>query len=540
MKPVSAPTWSLNHRRILFVLSLFISIAGYSQQSAFSKILYDSTNQVLEAVDITQAFDSGYIVLARPGRLIHTDRAGDPVWVRKLEIENQENYNVPEFRSVIQTRDSCFLIVGSALDNFGYNSRGIVCKADSTGQILWSSAIVDDLGIYPTAATCDHDSGFVITGITVNTRSPQLQLYDMFICRIDRKGNLVWMKRGGIDDRRNTVTSISAVEDGYIISGYFIDLSQNRKKSFLTCIDDMGDVKWSNEYYLPDMNAEEVVSLDVVGNEKGFMACLWSGHKTYLLQGDQEGLPVRMIRYDLFYYWPGYIFHPQDYLLKKDDDGYVMTLYDAYTEGRIITTDSSGTPLQNCDVYIIPSRTIETSNHELIVFGRGPLIYAKHAHSFSSYAGMIQMDSVEHNDQCYYCADWDYPSYELDTVGYKALPFSFRERGDLVPGNLISLETEMVYSMEGCVDMWGDVQEMEPEPFCRVYPNPATNSLQVETLWPLNATFTLYGISGNIFSQKVIDSGCGEIDISDLPPGLYIYSISTEDKLKASGKVIIE
>ncbi len=76
------------------------------------------------------------------------------------------------------------------------------------------------------------------------------------------------------------------------------------------------------------------------------------------------------------------------------------------------------------------------------------------------------------------------------------------------------------------------------EPKVRIYPNPATNQVQIELDAP-QATFTLYNLQGKkVFSQHLVQN-LSTIDIDHLPSGIYVYTIGSESELR-QGKLAVE
>lgn len=74
-----------------------------------------------------------------------------------------------------------------------------------------------------------------------------------------------------------------------------------------------------------------------------------------------------------------------------------------------------------------------------------------------------------------------------------------------------------------------------------VYPNPTRNFVTVDfsMAYP-NALFTLRDISGKVVLESRLSSNRQEVDISELAPGAYVYSIYNSKGLNESGKLVVE
>jgi hypothetical protein len=73
-----------------------------------------------------------------------------------------------------------------------------------------------------------------------------------------------------------------------------------------------------------------------------------------------------------------------------------------------------------------------------------------------------------------------------------------------------------------------------------IYPNPANDFLTIKSLENLNAPhFELYDLKGSKILSKTFEFDAA-IDISNLQPALYIYTIKDGNSVKQDGKIIIE
>jgi hypothetical protein len=86
-------------------------------------------------------------------------------------------------------------------------------------------------------------------------------------------------------------------------------------------------------------------------------------------------------------------------------------------------------------------------------------------------------------------------------------------------------------------DISGDISGPE-EIKIRIYPNPCTDFLHADfpREWE-KSCFRLFGISGNLLISEEL-MGPEDIDVSELLPGIYYYTVSDVDQIKVSGKLI--
>jgi hypothetical protein len=81
-----------------------------------------------------------------------------------------------------------------------------------------------------------------------------------------------------------------------------------------------------------------------------------------------------------------------------------------------------------------------------------------------------------------------------------------------------------------------------PEPEIILYPNPASNQLNVELLYVKEDSYTLslMDISGKKVFTAGVYSGGELLTLPVLSSGLYIYTIGNEQEILFKGKIIIQ
>ncbi|MEN8203481.1 MAG: T9SS type A sorting domain-containing protein [Bacteroidota bacterium] len=87
------------------------------------------------------------------------------------------------------------------------------------------------------------------------------------------------------------------------------------------------------------------------------------------------------------------------------------------------------------------------------------------------------------------------------------------------------------------------VEDLSSENCPGVYPNPASNVVHVKAGEELISGITLFDLSGKKVRESVLNSGNThsdiEVDLSDLYPGVYFYSIQTGGSSQ-TGKLLIQ
>ena len=83
--------------------------------------------------------------------------------------------------------------------------------------------------------------------------------------------------------------------------------------------------------------------------------------------------------------------------------------------------------------------------------------------------------------------------------------------------------------------------EKEDKLILSVFPNPAAELINIEisNALQLNASFQLYNIVGEVVVSKKVTEGLNKVAISNLPNGVYFYSILSNQNILETKKIVI-
>ena len=148
-----------------------------------------------------------------------------------------------EGRSLIQTSDSGYAIAG-ATQSFGAGEWDIyVVKLDAKGKNLqWTKTIggPEMDGGYSLIQT--SDSAYVIAGVTKSFGAGD---YDVYVVKLDANGNLQWTKTiGGPKDDRG-FSLIQTSDGGYVIAGFTESFGAGGKDVYVVKLDAKGNLQWT-------------------------------------------------------------------------------------------------------------------------------------------------------------------------------------------------------------------------------------------------------------------------------------------------------
>ena len=86
----------------------------------------------------------------------------------------------------------------------------------------------------------------------------------------------------------------------------------------------------------------------------------------------------------------------------------------------------------------------------------------------------------------------------------------------------------------GCNAKDNIIKVIAPDSKCTVFPNPATNKINIEfeCIVPKNITANIYDSKGSLVKSETLINN--EIDINNLAQGLYLLTIQSEGKSYSS------
>ncbi|ASJ02674.1 hypothetical protein A3L09_05075 [Thermococcus profundus] len=155
-------------------------------------------------------------------------------WERTFGKEIDHDYGY----SVQQTIDGGYIIVGTTVLQ-GSDDVYLV-KIDSKGNLEWEKRFEgdDNDGAYDVQQT--PDGGYITVGYTESLKSGR----KVYLIKTDSSGNLEWEKAFG-GERAIEGHSVQPTDDGgYIITGR----KYTPNSIYLTKIDSKGNIEWENEY----------------------------------------------------------------------------------------------------------------------------------------------------------------------------------------------------------------------------------------------------------------------------------------------------
>jgi len=144
--------------------------------------------------------------------------------------------------SLIQTSDGGYA-TASKTESFGTGGVDVyVVKLDAKGNLQWTKTIGgpgDEIGF---SLIQTSDGGYAIAG---STGSFGAGWYDVYAVKLDANGNLQWTKTIGGKDFEAGYSLIQTSDGGYAIAGYTESFGAGREDVYVVKLDANGNLQWT-------------------------------------------------------------------------------------------------------------------------------------------------------------------------------------------------------------------------------------------------------------------------------------------------------
>jgi len=199
-----------------------------------------------EGYSLIQTSDGGYAIAG----YTKSFGAGDwDVYVVKLDANGNLQWTKtiggPETEwgnSLIQTSDGGYVIAGGT-DSFGAGETDVyVVKLDANGNLQWTKTIGGENWEAGHSLIQTSDGGYAIAGGTI---SFGIRESDVYVVKLDAKGNLQWTKTIGGPGYEIGLSLIQTSDGGYAIAGYTGSFGAGGHDVYVVKLDANGNLQWT-------------------------------------------------------------------------------------------------------------------------------------------------------------------------------------------------------------------------------------------------------------------------------------------------------
>jgi hypothetical protein len=195
---------------------------------------------------LIQTSDGGYAITGftesfgagdRDVYVVKLDAHGNLQWTKTIGGPGNE-----EGFSLIQTSDGGYAIAGFTI-SFGAGGADVyVVKLDAKGNLQWTRTIggeSDDIGH---SLIQTSDGGYAIAGLTSSFGAGG---DDVYLVKLDAKGNLQWTRTIGGESDDIGHSLIQTSDGGYAIAGYTYSLNAEDWDVYVVKLDANGNLQWT-------------------------------------------------------------------------------------------------------------------------------------------------------------------------------------------------------------------------------------------------------------------------------------------------------
>lgn len=187
-----------------------------------------------KAYAVQQTSDGGYIIgggtnyfgiFPPDAILIKTSSTGDSLWTALLGGQQSDAGS-----AVIETFDSCYVLVGWTMSRGAGQHDVYVAKVNINGQLIWDETFGGDQTDIGRSVYQTFDGGFIIAGYSKSFGATD---QDAYIIRLNFKGDSLWTDLAGGPDEDYAWDAIETADGGYAIAGWTRSFSRGSKDAFL-------------------------------------------------------------------------------------------------------------------------------------------------------------------------------------------------------------------------------------------------------------------------------------------------------------------
>lgn len=205
---------------------------GKHEDGAFSII--ENSDKDLIVCGFTDTFGN----LNYDSWIIKINEKGDHIWNKTVKIINGS-----ACLSIIQDLDGGYVFTGLA--NYSDSPDILLVKVDKKGKMLWHKTYggeKDDVGLSVVHA---KEGGYVITGYTSSLTNGK---EDVCVIKTNKKGDKIWSKVYGGPENDRGHSIINTDDEGFVIAGFTQSFGEGLDDIWLIKLDHKGNKLWNKTF----------------------------------------------------------------------------------------------------------------------------------------------------------------------------------------------------------------------------------------------------------------------------------------------------
>ena len=340
--------------KYLYVYILTCLVLNLSSQVRFNINLTCGIDTVLDiGSKVIETHDGKFVscgtyshpfINYRAAYIVKADNLGNVLWKKQFNFSAPttfSNNGTDMFRDVVELPDSNYLVLGITTNTVTNDDDVFLCKLDTAGNLLWFKKYMYPDDDESNSFKLTPDGKVIIVGYSFTTGYS-----DVLLIKTDLNGNLIWRKTFGnafdevyesIDIIKNNAEYILGGRYGYYSTGNpYYDFSVMRT-------DTAGNQLWQQQY---GTSVDEPARGGTATLDSGYVLC-----GTY----NGEGAIVKIDKHGIFQWYKNYGFTANSTVVQVKqlpDSNYVMIIStsDLTTlsfTGHLVKVDKNGNLLWN-------------------------------------------------------------------------------------------------------------------------------------------------------------------------------------------------
>jgi hypothetical protein len=198
---------------------------------------------------IIQTSDGGYAVAGYTNSkgsgkedawIIKLDQQGNKVWDK---VFGGEEYD--DAVSIIQTSDGGYAVAGSTESKGAGEKDAWVIKLDKSGIIIWDKTFGGSDDDYAWSLIQTDDGGYAVAGLTSSKGAGE---EDAWVIKLDDKGNMLWDKTYGGSEYDDVGLLIQTDDGGYAVAGWTESKGAGSGDIWIIKLDNKGNRIWDKTF----------------------------------------------------------------------------------------------------------------------------------------------------------------------------------------------------------------------------------------------------------------------------------------------------
>lgn len=455
-------------------------------------------------------------------------------------------------RDIKQDIDTGYIVTGSSSSFASGTADAFLLKVDSVGNFKWSYNYGGPGSEWGESVVTTSDQSYAIGGYTNSFGAGG---FDFYLVKTDPLGVPEFEKTYGGSDWDKAYDIIQLSDSGYVLVGETYSFGAGNNDVYIVRTDKFGDTLWTRTYGGPEDDFANAVLLDndsivVVGGTTSFGQGMTDG---MILKYHIDGTFgwVKTAGKERDDYFTSVFKKTNDELMISgtrhyyyDQTGYLGDFWIYHTEnnGNLIADTSmtggsheieiANDIIVNSQNHIIYGGSTKSFGYSTIDFKTdafiGKLLSSYYQSSYINNFGVAGDENVFALENCYDLGFVAIGNTKFMSSGGNNI-FILKVDKAVSTGN-ITVTTELT---EDVITL--GIEELSSEESFMIYPNPANNFINIETVDDEEFEILLYDSRGSLHKKL---NNTKSIDISNFPPGSYILHYRTKENI-IKKKIII-